>query len=728
VSAEKVITSDGGVITLKDGTKLTVPAGAFTKETNLVLSSDAFGADSTGILIDGLGNLDGEITLTYPIGKGLDPNTLSVFGLDPQTASAYEFPYEYDANEGLVSVKIYSASPQSTQNSWLRIPAVFAYAATVPEKVQVIVQFTNPFKPSNKEILIPMPYYEQMGQGCWAAATYMLIHGYASPEWISGIEPMTDVMHYIGVRDDDFGIDPLRFMLELPGYIKSKADLPAKWKAFMNNEHLRWELMRQLNTGHPVILRYWAIESFHAVLVIGYQDNGETFIIHDPKNMMPENENSLDRTMYSTVSWKWLDNRLNQTYLKTQVNPIIWIDQPIFKSPNLQTIMASGAEESGGSSEGQIGFFKTNPISNRLALAYHMQIKPSSRVGYTWETGEGKEEVISSDVDLWGLTLPMWNTDSSSVNVTAMVKVFTHGESGSKEMYTEMKDVSLNAASMNKPNDKQVNFKIPMAEIRDVSLADSKGIENVTAQVTLWDSKQQKRLLDQFTLDAPIYVTPHIQSISPESGLIGKVDTITIKGQSFNKQQTPKSKVMIGDKRATIISWSDSEIKVKPPDDVSTGSVIVYTGDKYEFKSNTNIKYTALGEGSPEDFKTFWLKETKLWNENCKCWGKSELQIAFYAHDGKIYAPYDEWLEISGTYSDDKINLTFTYYPEYYHKNASYTEVITGTVIGDVIKDKFGKPWGLQGTTKCSNRAYSKDGSYDVSTGPYDCMLYFEVY
>jgi len=53
------------------------------------------------------------------------------------------------------------------------------------------------------------------------------------------------------------------------------------------------------------------------VLVIGYKDNGETFVIHDPKDVTPDD---VGGTMYTVEPWSWVERRLNQLYLKSQVN------------------------------------------------------------------------------------------------------------------------------------------------------------------------------------------------------------------------------------------------------------------------------------------------------------------------------------------------------------------------------------------------------------------------
>lgn len=352
ITASKMFTTAGGELTLEDGTKLIVPEHALNENSNIVMSSAEFGANSQGIDISGLANLNGEITLFYPLGKNLDPDTLSVYGLSEDLLQTYRFPFDYNAEDGVVSVKIASAVSQS---SWLPITVVRADDNTAQNKVKVVVQTTNKYNLSKDEVLMKMPYYEQVGLSCWVAATQMLIHGYVGGEVVGTAEPFAHTLAFIRVPDDDFGIDIGSFMLILPRYIQKETGKPVKWKSFISNEHLKWELLRQLDAGHPVILRYFARISFHAVLVVGYKDGGETLIIHDPKNQPDDNEN-IDHAMYSDITWEWLNERLDQVSLKRQLAPIIWIDEPMTSPKTLQTIQAPGTDEKLGSSEGELDF------------------------------------------------------------------------------------------------------------------------------------------------------------------------------------------------------------------------------------------------------------------------------------------------------------------------------------------------------------------------------------
>lgn len=86
---------------------------------------------------------------------------------------------------------------------------------------------------------------------------------------------------------------------------------------------------------------------------------------------------------------------------------------------------------------------------------------------------------------------------------------------------------------------------------------------------------------------------PKITSIEPTTRKA--LDIITINGFNFGKTISSKSRVTINDKNVEIVSWSDKEIKIKLPYDIEDGSVVVYTGESYEYVSNKdtifNVRY-----------------------------------------------------------------------------------------------------------------------------------------
>jgi len=349
-------------------------------------------------------------------------------------------------------------------------------------------------------------------------------------------------------------------------------------------------LLRQLDAGHPVILRYYARTSFHAVLVVGYKDGGETLIIHDPKNQPNDSEN-MDHAMYSDITWQWLNERLDQVSLKRQLAPIIWIDEPMTSPKTLQTIHAPGADEKLGSAEGEFAFYWTNKDTKHKARMAFLHFRPSTPSGYEWVMKDKPIDVVPSSVDSIGIDLPAWNADFSPAKVTLITRVVAHGDFGAKEVYYKAQDITLPAAQLDSSNTKHVKVDIPLSEVRSATLADAQGRESISIQVYLRDFNESSSLRDKFEVSATISAAPFVSSVSPQSILPDQNTTITIEGSAFGKQPTAKSRVTISDQKADIISWSENQIKVKLGTNLEIGPnpVVVYTGQQYEYKSNTDV-------------------------------------------------------------------------------------------------------------------------------------------
>jgi len=119
--------------------------------------------------------------------------------------------------------------------------------------------------------------------------------------------------------------------------------------------------------------------------------------------------------------------------------------------------------------------------------------------------------------------------------------------------------------------------KINGLDIKDLSLY-PKGTILLVAIIN--NDFSGKTDTQEITLKVKI-TSPHIDSISPNSGNIGS--TVTIKGRDFGKTQVESKVIFSSNKIAPVSSWSDTEIKVKVPTGAVSGPVYVVVGNK---KSN----------------------------------------------------------------------------------------------------------------------------------------------
>jgi len=86
-------------------------------------------------------------------------------------------------------------------------------------------------------------------------------------------------------------------------------------------------------------------------------------------------------------------------------------------------------------------------------------------------------------------------------------------------------------------------------------------------------------------MDANLSIIPNITGFTP--GAITAEIPWEFTGTTSAIKKLAKSRVTINGVNAQITDWMPDEVEVKLPAGAATGQpVIVYTGDKYEYKSN----------------------------------------------------------------------------------------------------------------------------------------------
>ena len=704
-AVEKTFTSSGGELTLSDGTRLTVPAGAFATDTKVSIAPSNFGKDSKGVDISGMQNLKGEITLTFTVDKGLSKDNISIFGFDPNTESAFDVTNSYNSTTGLVTVKISPSTFTSDYQAHL-LSSSLPNMTGLKERFKIFFEKTEEHTATKKDLLIPMPYYGQVGKGCWAAAASMLLRGYMGP---LPHETMSKLMNYIKVSDKDFGINITQFTESLTRYLYVYTDGKAvAWKGFTDADHMKWEILRQLDLGRPVLLRYLKSGTNHVVLVIGYKDGGNSIIIHDPQDITPNGENG---TMYTVMPWSWVEKHLFKPLL--WAGQLIWVEAPVSSAKSLQTIECSGQDESKGNPFGYVTFYVTNPrisTDSNVTIAT-LQFKPSSTSGYIWQRAGDEVSNVSSQATKLSLKLPVWNAAFEDKTLT----VETHISQGATKIYSNEKNISIGKASYNTVNEVIYILDIPLEQVRNFSIADASGNQKITIWVTLKDGTVEK---DMFYIDAKLSLIPIVSSVDPTSGKVG--DTITINGYGFGKTKSSKSRVTINGKNVDIVSWSDKEIKVKLTQDVGSGPVVVYTGEKYEYKSNDNVIFD--GGGIPIGGKYKFEFTVPAWVGWKREWSALRLiRFNLIFKNGVITVDPEEeqnaynYVKITSGKYDNQGNISFTF--SYSKQDPPDSRMISGTVItnatfkGKFIQPKFGSTW-----TNFSGDVTGKMRQFQVTT------------
>jgi len=347
-------------------------------------------------------------------------------------------------------------SPQTSQGFWL-------------DRMKVVFEKTKPYMTKKSDYLIQMPYYGQVGQECWAECTTMLIKGYMGAQ--PG-EAVSKALNFVKVNDSDFGINLIAFESSLLYYISAQTDgKEVIWRGFSSSQHMKWEILRLIESGRPVMLRLGG----HVVLIIGYQNGGKNLIIHDPQNISPPDETS--GTMYTIRPWSWFEDHIS---LYRQANQLLWVNEPLTSAKTLQTIQCSGGnEEHCGNPYGEVNFIYlnpliTNPDKKEVSIA-KLQFKPSSVFGYTWENvGLGvSAEPVQGKADVLKLQLPIWNASFENKSLTVKTQI----NQGATKIYSNETAVSIGKASYNAKAESEYKIYIPLEEIRNVSLGDAQGTQ-----------------------------------------------------------------------------------------------------------------------------------------------------------------------------------------------------------------------------------------------------------
>ncbi|NPV60687.1 MAG: hypothetical protein HPY75_13650 [Actinobacteria bacterium] len=107
----------------------------------------------------------------------------------------------------------------------------------------------------------------------------------------------------------------------------------------------------------------------------------------------------------------------------------------------------------------------------------------------------------------------------------------------------------------------------------------------------------------RFTIQTPQPPAPAITSINPASGKIG--DTVVIAGENFGATQGTSSVIFAGDRKANIVSWSDTSITCNVPAGAVSGDVVVVTAGG----TSNGVRFTVEEEFKPAQGTTWYLAE-----------------------------------------------------------------------------------------------------------------------
>jgi hypothetical protein len=467
---------------------------------------------------------------------------------------------------------------------------------SITERLRILFTPETAYTAASGNFTIPTPFYEQSGGSCWATDTLMLLRTYDTGNMIQRNlgEPLYACSD-AGVSIKDFGLDAYGFETALASYISGQTGATVEWRGYYNMTNLQYEILRQLDAGHPMIIHLPGIG--HYALIIGYRDSGNTLIIQDSNAVAPSAAQPNLAGMYSVRTFDWIRsmeggiNNLGGADGSLVPVPlqILWVDKAANFPGTLQTIDMPGADETYGCSYGYVDFYAINPrvkVNNKVTAGY-LQFDPSQVTGCNWfNMTHTPINTIPNTATNLELKMPVFN----SARVAATVTEKTLIRSNTTQLDVETQDLSLPAAQDNTTARVEVNQDITLDKIVNPSLADANGIEPVSIDVTL---NQGDTVVDHFEVDANLSIIPNISSLTTATIVPG--NQLGIYGNNFGDTQLSKSKVTITGKQVDIVDWMPDEVIVNVPANLDTiqpgvtytgpESVIVYTGDKFQYQS-----------------------------------------------------------------------------------------------------------------------------------------------
>lgn len=627
--SERIDPQKGGQVALSNGAVLTIPQGAIPTESTVTLSllnkPKYFGESAVAYDIQGLGSLTGTAKLSVPVGKSEKPKEeVSIFIYDEtpiagEPFQVKELDFEYDATTEKATVDIAPPSKQSRSR--------------ILERLRILVQLEPYYSAKGEEKLLPVPYYEQAGNSCWAGANLMLVRAF-NPE-PPGFH-IGRILTYVGVSDDDFGIGTLAFQTTMLQYLAIHSKATVKWRGYASPATLKFRMLRELDAGHPLILRM----AGHVVLVVGYRDFGRKFVLHDPMGVTPPTND--EGGAYTVRSLEWIHNQRPYPLVALQV---AWVEAELPSNRTLQTIGCPGADEKGAALLGEMRFHRIELDTGREKPYGYLQFRPSAVWGYAWLTLVGQNPIseMPSETTKLSVKVPVWNASREPASVKVKVSLYT----GSACLKTwESATLDLPSATDNNTVKREVATDIELGPpgtdgVRRYDLADANGIQKVNIDVRLLGTDGSYR--DSFYLDVNLSLRSVISKVEPTKVAAGS--DIIINGACFGDKKSTQGGVLLNGKALQIISWSDRKIVAKAPDYATSGDLVVTTGERYRYMSNrisVTVMTTSTVKKPIKDTWDYNLREfdRTLYDENWNPVGEIKFDVkAKFSMEGEIEAP-----------------------------------------------------------------------------------------
>lgn len=437
----KKIGTEGGEISLSDGIKVIIPAGAMSETKEIKLSKykpeDFF---------------DGKVDNYYVI--GCEPNGLTfskpveIYFPVPQVLESGNF----DGLAGLLD----------EESNALEVYPITGI--TIDGKSMIKIE-TNHFSkyaghfweyPPYESPSLEIPHYNQGSSPyCWAACLQMVCEAVKHDE----INEITDIIGYTGISESGLDQYAFRYNSKIASLVKLRTGVIPERQIFPigSATSLDSYLKDRLALGYPVVV-FTPVEE-HAFVVIGYK--GNTFYINNPASTSYDGQLS-----YQTKTWA--DFKVGEMEINAK-----------FVTLSIPTgITCSGRLQSVNLADKGMTFSQVKPAP-QAPVNYNFRYNYENTSGYSFKDKDGKVfDTIPGDVTNLELTEIQLSNTSTTQTKSFNIWIDIWGQNNKKLHKSIPPKETVKVA----PNSYKVyQISIPVSEFRDSSSTATKYRMQITA-------------------------------------------------------------------------------------------------------------------------------------------------------------------------------------------------------------------------------------------------------
>jgi len=532
----------GGTVSLADGTRIVFPEGALTAPTAVKLArmDPAQYFDPTSELNRSVisttapvSQFAREVEILIPLSAGMteaDSSSVLAGRIDPASGAVIVVPSAIRMEGGRAYAVIETKHFSSWSAEWL-------FGKKPPPAAEPVV----------------VPYYNQGAtEYCWAVSLHMVMQA-VNPRRMTLV---TEVIGKVGVNEGGLTALAWRTSPTIAGVVHSHTGVRPDRKQFdFVNMNLALDYIRRevgINR-RPVAVHSTTLRGGHAVVVVGY--DGSTLLVSDPASV------TVDAVGYTPLAWNDLTGGLGH---------------------NL-TLLSIPAPVGAGAAPISINFPRdafriirpATPPAIPQTVFFSFRWDHTSAAGHSFR--DPTEEIDNpAPPDLPGGVLELRTASgieisnssrTSSRNVSVMVRVLAPDAPEGHPSFSWSENLVLPPNSLRVVLPPSVwidsirhNTQAPTRYVYDVSILD--GTEVVDRQGV------------EFSIEG---LVPMISSMTPQSGGVG--GTITLTGERFGHSARGSTVLFNGVPATEIVSWSDTEVRVRVPQGAGTGPVVVMHGE-----------------------------------------------------------------------------------------------------------------------------------------------------